>query len=128
MSCMTQMEVAPGRQLLTRGERLRLARERDGYSPGQFADKLGMHRNNVPRWERPDGKPSLKVMELYASNLDNGTTVEWLAFEIGDWPVKRDGGPTDGGTPVDPSYAPRDLNPEPAGQRPDAIIIPLRAA
>lgn len=78
--------------LLTTGERLRLARERAGYSPGEFAERARKHRNNVPRWESRFGDPSLRVVRMYAEILGN-TTEQWLLFEIGDWPPLIDGAP-----------------------------------
>lgn len=82
-----------GGQLLTIGERLRLARERAGISVGQFAERVGKHRNNVARWEsRTSAVSSLKTINMYVEVCGN-TTAEWLLFEIGDWPPLSPGSP-----------------------------------
>ena len=85
--CMAQLEAVPHHnKLLTTGERLKLARERAGYSPGAFAAAVGKHRNNVARWEARNGDPSLPTIRMYVETCGN-TTEEWLTFEIGDWPT-----------------------------------------
>jgi hypothetical protein len=54
-------------------------------SVGEFAARIHMHRNNIPRWESRFSDPGLPVLRMYASTLGN-VSVEWLAFEIGGWP------------------------------------------
>lgn len=108
--------------LLTRGERLRLARERSGLSVNEFADRVQRHRNNVARWEARYGSPSLETIAMYAEVCGN-TTEEWLAFELGEWPTHA----TEPGSkrPGPSKYAPRDLNPEPADYRHDETQLNL---
>ena len=90
---MAQLQAVPHNgRLLTTGERLKLARERAGFTPGSFAAAVGKHRNNVSRWEARNGDPALRIIRMYVDTCGN-TTEDWLAFEIGEWPtVNHPGG------------------------------------
>lgn len=73
--------------MLTVGERLSIARNRAGMKAQEMAMLLGRHRNRVTAYEG-SAEPPLWVVNAYAANLPNDTTVAWLTAEVG--PAPRD--------------------------------------
>lgn len=66
----------------TTGDRLRKARESHGVSVEAMAQRLGVNRRTIARWERDRSVPKMGVM-AYALACD--VPVEWL--EEGKIPV-----------------------------------------
>jgi transcriptional regulator with XRE-family HTH domain len=73
--------------LLTVGERLHVARLRAGVKTQDMAERIGRHRNRVTAYEQSAAEDQpLWVLRAWAESLDNDTTVEWLAAEVGPAP------------------------------------------
>lgn len=61
---------------MTIGGRIAEARERKGWKPEDLADRLGVTRVAVEKWERGDNNPKTGRLDDIARELD--VTVEWL--------------------------------------------------
>jgi len=60
------------------GERLRAFREKHGLSQGDIAERAGILREQVCRYEVGKALPSLKCLGVLARFMD--VTVDWLLF------------------------------------------------
>lgn len=83
----------------TRGDRLRKAREITGMTTRQFAEHIGVSQKTVTDAEN-EKRPTMRKILLNAWALGTGVPAEWL--ETGVAPT--DGGPGDGGDPVNRQY------------------------
>jgi transcriptional regulator with XRE-family HTH domain len=70
----TVSPVAPGL-----GRRIRSARRALGVAQGDFAERIGVNRNMVIRYERSQAVPRRKVLARIAR--EGQVTVEWLLGE-----------------------------------------------
>ena len=68
-----------------RGDRLRKARERAGLSSHEMADRIGVSRQTVTRWEHGRHMPKAAVV-LWAAITD--VPVEWLEQDECDPPLR----------------------------------------
>ena len=66
--------------VFTLGERIRKAREDQGYSQAEFAIRLGVDRKTVSNWEGSRNQPRYGDLMLIASVTD--VSLEWLAGEL----------------------------------------------
>lgn len=66
--------------VFTLGERIRKAREDQGYSQAEFAIRLGVDRKTVSNWEGTRNQPRYGDLMLIASVTD--VSLEWLAGEL----------------------------------------------
>lgn len=64
------------RLLDTLGARLYAARRHAHITPPQMAEHLGVHRNNISRWESDRGLPTLAVLRHWAEVCD--VSAGWL--------------------------------------------------
>jgi transcriptional regulator with XRE-family HTH domain len=73
----------------TRSERLRIARERAGYSVSEFALKARLPRAAILAWENPGSEPNLAAVLPYLAICHN-TSAEWILYEAGEKPSLPD--------------------------------------
>ena len=73
--CMAAQTTAD-RLLDTLGARLYAARRHAQLTPPQMAETLGVHRNNISRWESDRGLPTLPVLRQWAEVCD--VSAGWL--------------------------------------------------
>jgi len=60
----------------TLADRLRKAREHAGLEQRELADRLGIHRQSVARYEKGDAEPRLPVLRTWA--METGVDLDWL--------------------------------------------------
>ena len=51
-------------------ERLQELRKKEGYSQEQVAEMLGLSRQAISKWESGQGKPEIKLTEIYHVSAD----------------------------------------------------------
>lgn len=58
------------------GENLKTARDKNGYTQQELADKVHEHRVNIAKYESGTGVPSVAVLVRLADALD--VSLDWL--------------------------------------------------
>ena len=61
---------------MTLGEKIKEARVKSGYTQAQFAEKLGVSRQAVTKWEADRGMPDVENLKLMSQLL--GVSVDYL--------------------------------------------------